>query len=376
MHSSSVRKNTKKKWGVVNGRSCPILPDVSLERNNEPILPATRNLSHVRVLHCVRRGATARSRRPPASLIMGVPKTKWSPEEEEALRKGVKKYGAGKWRFIQKDPVLGKILNQRSNVDLKDKWRNMYPGHSTADPNPDSVRSRPANTRVDAKISSPLGSHPSCPFGDESFWFFFTLASRTDSSARPASPSQDDDDRKSGSRSRGKSGGGGGRAASDSGGSHHRRGGSAKDHPAKRAGGSGKDNKDHKDHKDHKRRRHEKTAGDANGTHGTHGTHGAKGSEQGSEPYLFLVNGQYRTAEEVTRDAARAVREAERAAAAAEEAAEEAELCEREAWEAERLANELLEEAERQKRASDAAAAATKMGPAAAAAGASTIFAV
>jgi myb proto-oncogene protein len=31
----------------------------------------------------------------------------------------VKKYGAGKWRFIQKDPVLGKILNQRSNVDLK-----------------------------------------------------------------------------------------------------------------------------------------------------------------------------------------------------------------------------------------------------------------
>ena len=77
-----------------------------------------------------------------------------------------------------------------------------------------------------------------------------------------------------------------------------------------------------------------------------------------------MVNGQYRTAEEVTRDAARAVREAERAAAAAEEAAEEAEMCEREAWEAERLANELLEEAERQKRASDAAAAATKMGPA------------
>ena len=110
----------------------------------------------------MRRGATTRARRPPASLIMGVPKTKvralgcfarlsrprivpdapafpprlprfpiadtpipstrptqWSHEEEEALRKGVKKYGAGKWRFIQKDPVLGKILNQRSNVDLK-----------------------------------------------------------------------------------------------------------------------------------------------------------------------------------------------------------------------------------------------------------------
>ena len=43
------------------------------------------------------------------------------------------------------------------------------------------------------------------------------------------------------------------------------------------------------------------------------------------------------------------MRDAERAAAAAEEAAEEAELCEREAWEAERLANELLEEAEQKK---------------------------
>ena len=56
------------------------------------------------------------------SLTRPIPstrRTQWSPEEEEALRKGVKKYGAGKWRFIQKDPVLGKILNQRSNVDLK-----------------------------------------------------------------------------------------------------------------------------------------------------------------------------------------------------------------------------------------------------------------
>ena len=70
-------------------------------------------------------------------------------------------------------------------------------------------------------------------------------------------------------------------------------------------------------------------------------------------PPVFIVHGQYRTAEEVTRDAARAVREAEAAAAAAEHAAEEAERREREAWEAERLATELLEEAERQKRDAD-----------------------
>ena len=43
-------------------------------------------------------------------------------------------------------------------------------------------------------------------------------------------------------------------------------------------------------------------------------------------PYLFLVNGQYRTAEEVNKDAARAVRDAEKAAALAEEAAREAEV--------------------------------------------------
>ena len=50
---------------------------------------------------------------------MGAPKTKWSVEEEDALKRGVKKYGPGKWRLIQKDDVLGKTLNLRSNVDLK-----------------------------------------------------------------------------------------------------------------------------------------------------------------------------------------------------------------------------------------------------------------
>ena len=28
-------------------------------------------------------------------------------------------YGIGKWRLIQKDPELGAVLRQRSNVDLK-----------------------------------------------------------------------------------------------------------------------------------------------------------------------------------------------------------------------------------------------------------------
>ncbi|XP_077210099.1 single myb histone 4-like [Tasmannia lanceolata] len=56
---------------------------------------------------------------------MGAPKQKWTSEEEDALRAGVDKHGAGKWRTIQKDPEFGHCLSARSNIDLKDKWRNM-----------------------------------------------------------------------------------------------------------------------------------------------------------------------------------------------------------------------------------------------------------
>eukprot|EP00252_Welwitschia_mirabilis_P022137 TRINITY_DN5902_c0_g1_i1.p1 TRINITY_DN5902_c0_g1~~TRINITY_DN5902_c0_g1_i1.p1 ORF type:complete len:269 (-),score=37.81 TRINITY_DN5902_c0_g1_i1:284-1090(-) len=56
---------------------------------------------------------------------MGAKKLKWTEEEEKALRLGVEQYGAGKWRTILKDPVLGAVLAARSNVDLKDKWRNV-----------------------------------------------------------------------------------------------------------------------------------------------------------------------------------------------------------------------------------------------------------
>jgi len=52
-------------------------------------------------------------------------KYKWTRAEEDALRDGVRKHGPGKWRTIQKDPELGDVLRARSNVDLKDKWRNL-----------------------------------------------------------------------------------------------------------------------------------------------------------------------------------------------------------------------------------------------------------
>ncbi|MQM01535.1 hypothetical protein Taro_034293 [Colocasia esculenta] len=58
-------------------------------------------------------------------LSMGAPKQKWRAEEEAALKAGVLKHGPGKWRAILKDPEFSDILHARSNVDLKDKWRNM-----------------------------------------------------------------------------------------------------------------------------------------------------------------------------------------------------------------------------------------------------------
>ncbi|KAJ4768369.1 telomere repeat binding factor 1 [Rhynchospora pubera] len=56
---------------------------------------------------------------------MGAPKQKWTAEEESALKAGVKKHGVGKWRNILKDPEFSTDLQFRSNIDLKDKWRNM-----------------------------------------------------------------------------------------------------------------------------------------------------------------------------------------------------------------------------------------------------------
>lgn len=50
---------------------------------------------------------------------MGGPKHKWTEEEEAALKAGVDKHGAGKWRTILKDPDFSDVLSRRSNVDLK-----------------------------------------------------------------------------------------------------------------------------------------------------------------------------------------------------------------------------------------------------------------
>lgn len=50
-------------------------------------------------------------------------KKKWSLEEEDALRKGVEQFGKGNWKLILKSNPGA--FDERTEVDLKDKWRNM-----------------------------------------------------------------------------------------------------------------------------------------------------------------------------------------------------------------------------------------------------------
>ncbi|KAL0463809.1 UNVERIFIED_CONTAM: Telomere repeat-binding factor 4 [Sesamum latifolium] len=56
---------------------------------------------------------------------MGNQKLKWTTDEEAALMAGVAKHGPGKWKNILVDSEFAHKLASRSNVDLKDKWRNM-----------------------------------------------------------------------------------------------------------------------------------------------------------------------------------------------------------------------------------------------------------
>ncbi|KAL9260409.1 Single myb histone 3-like protein [Drosera capensis] len=47
----------------------------------------------------------------------------WSPLEEDTLRNGVKEFGIGSWSRIYK--TYREIFKHRTDVDLKDKWRNL-----------------------------------------------------------------------------------------------------------------------------------------------------------------------------------------------------------------------------------------------------------
>ncbi|KAM0020869.1 putative transcription factor MYB-HB-like family [Helianthus debilis subsp. tardiflorus] len=96
---------------------------------------------------------------------MGNPKQKWTAEEEEALRAGIAKHGTGKWKNIQKDPEFNHLLHSRSNIDLKDKWRNMSVSANGQGPREKSRTPKPkCNTDSPAMpLAIPQAHGPSPP---------------------------------------------------------------------------------------------------------------------------------------------------------------------------------------------------------------------
>ncbi|XP_055961090.1 uncharacterized protein LOC126673714 [Mercurialis annua] len=61
--------------------------------------------------------------RPTELLKKRRPVKRWTLEEEDALRGGVEEFGKGNWKLILR--FKQDIFGNRTEVDLKDKWRNM-----------------------------------------------------------------------------------------------------------------------------------------------------------------------------------------------------------------------------------------------------------
>ncbi|KAF5466419.1 hypothetical protein F2P56_016345 [Juglans regia] len=93
---------------------------------------------------------------------MGNQKQKWTAEEEEALLAGVAKHGPGKWKNILKDPDFAPFLTHRSNIDLKDKWRNLSVSTS-GQGSKDKSRAAKVKTTIAAPLPNVQNSSPAAP---------------------------------------------------------------------------------------------------------------------------------------------------------------------------------------------------------------------
>ncbi|KAG7589905.1 Linker histone H1/H5 domain H15 [Arabidopsis suecica] len=98
---------------------------------------------------------------------MGNQKLKWTGEEEEALLAGIGKHGPGKWKNILRDPEFADQLIHRSNIDLKDKWRNLSvaPGTqgSTNKARPPKVKEEGPAVAIDDITNPPPNTIPTIP---------------------------------------------------------------------------------------------------------------------------------------------------------------------------------------------------------------------
>ncbi|KAI3895119.1 hypothetical protein MKW92_014322 [Papaver armeniacum] len=91
---------------------------------------------------------------------MGAPKQKWTAEEEEALIAGINKHGAGKWKSIQNDPEFSDVLAARSNIDMKDKWRNMSATATGEGSRPKGAKAKATTPKVPKMTPSSIFQSP------------------------------------------------------------------------------------------------------------------------------------------------------------------------------------------------------------------------
>ncbi|XAR62891.1 hypothetical protein NMG60_11017808 [Bertholletia excelsa] len=92
--------------------SIDALPEGSPDHRSRPNLPTPKRV-HISPLKKYEIKNITKRRKP----------KKWSVVEEDTLRAAVLKYGQGNWKFILNQHR--DIFEERTDVDLKDKWRNM-----------------------------------------------------------------------------------------------------------------------------------------------------------------------------------------------------------------------------------------------------------
>lgn len=69
------------------------------------------------------------------------PRVLWSDVENEAVKKGIRKYGKSSWVKIQRDKQFSTVLRKRTNVNIKDQYKTLEKqGQISPDEGPPSKR--------------------------------------------------------------------------------------------------------------------------------------------------------------------------------------------------------------------------------------------
>eukprot|EP00951_Prasinocladus_malaysianus_P022831 scaffold192690_cov40-Prasinocladus_malaysianus.AAC.1 len=77
----------------------------------------------------------------------------WDKEEMLLLRKGVQKHGVGSWETIRQDPEF-KLLQLRTGVQIKDKWRNLVKFRHLSDEEREAAANRTSKVTKRSAVRS------------------------------------------------------------------------------------------------------------------------------------------------------------------------------------------------------------------------------